>query len=154
MMAAKRKQTPIKPPKPKADGAGRGGVKPPAEHYFNPGNKAAVGHGRPRTIGELREYIQKLGEQPSGHPDLTRLDVLLRSMFGSKNAADRANMLKYGWGNVPQPIGGSAELGPIQIEAIEAYSYDAAVAAIAARPDENSIDAAQDTDGGDGAALG
>ena len=29
MMAAKRKQTAIKPPKPKADGAGRGGVKPP-----------------------------------------------------------------------------------------------------------------------------
>ena len=139
-MTTKRKQTAIKPPKPKADGAGRGGVKPPAEHYFKPGNKAAVGHGRPRTIGELREYIQQLGEQPSGLPNLTRLDVLLRSMFGSKNAADRANMLKYGWGNVPQPIGGSDDLGPIQIEAVNAYSYDAAVAAIAARPDTDSTE--------------
>ena len=139
-MTTKRKQTAIKPPKSKADGAGRGGVKPPAEHYFKPGNKAAVGHGRPRTIGELREYIQQLGEQPSGLPNLTRLDVLLRSMFGSKNAADRANMLKYGWGNVPQPIGGSDDLGPIQIEAVNAYSYDAAVAAIAARPDTDSTE--------------
>ncbi len=153
-MTSKTKQTPSKRSKPHNPAAGRNGNVIPAKFNFKPGNKAAVGHGRPRTIGELREYIQKLGEQPSGHPDLTRLDVLLRSMFGSKNAADRANMLKYGWGNVPQPIGGSAELGPIQIEAIEAYSYDAAVAAIAARPDENSIDTAQDTDGGDGAALG
>ena len=51
-----------------------------------------------------------------------------------------ANVLKYGWGNVPQPIGGSDELGPIQIEAVEAYSFDAAVAAIAFRPDTNSTD--------------
>ena len=140
MMALKRKQTPIKPPKLKVAGAGRGGVKPPVEHYFKPGNKAAVGHGRPRTIGELREYIQQLGDQPSGLPNLSRLDLLLRSMFGSKNAADRANMLKYGWGNVPQPIGGSDDLGPIQIEAVNAYSYDAAVAAIAARPDPDSTE--------------
>ena len=139
-MALKRKQTPIKPPKLKVAGAGRGGVKPPVEHYFKPGNKAAVGHGRPRTIGELREYIQQLGDQPSGLPNLSRLDLLLRSMFGSKNAADRANMLKYGWGNVPQPIGGSDDLGPIQIEAVNAYSYDAAVAAIAARPDPDSTE--------------
>ena len=145
----KAKSTGVK----QAPGTGRGGTVPPVAKRFKAGVSGNP-KGRPRTIGELREYIQKLGEQPSGHPDLTRLDVLLRSMFGSKNAADRANMLKYGWGNVPQPIGGSAELGPIQIEAIEAYSYDAAVAAIAARPDENSIDTAQDTDGGDGAALG
>ena len=140
MMALKRKQTPIKPPKLKVAGAGRGGVKPPVEHYFKPGNKAAVGHGRPRTIGVLRVYIQQLGDQPSGLPNLSRLDLLLRSMFGSKNAADRANMLKYGWGNVPQPIGGSDDLGPIQIEAVNAYSYDAAVAAIAARPDTDSTE--------------
>ena len=139
-MAAKQKQTANKRPKPQIAGAGRGNVFPPVEHRFKLGNKAAVGYGRPRTIGELREYIQQLGEQPSGLPELTRLDLLLRQMFASKNAGDRANVLKYGWGNVPQPIGGSDELGPIQIEAVEAYSFDAAVAAIAFRPNTNSTD--------------
>ena len=153
-MKAKAKQTAIKPPKPKLPGAGKGNNVPPAEHHFKPGNKAAVGHGRPRTIGELREHIQQMGDQPSGHPNLTRLDVLLRAMFGSKNSADRANMLKYGWGNVPQPIGGSTELGPIQIEAVEAYSYESAVAAIAARSNEDTEDTAQDRNGGDGETLG
>jgi len=136
----KQKQTASKPPKAKEIGAGNNGNLPPVEHRFKLGNKAAVGHGRPRTIGELREYIQQLGEQPSGLPELTRLDLLLRQMYASKNAGDRANVLKYGWGNVPQPIGGSDELGPIQIEAVEAYSFDAAVAAIAFRPDTNSTD--------------
>ena len=152
MMSAKRKQTTSKPAKPLVPGAGRGGNIPPTEHRW-PKGVSGNPHGRPQTITALKTYIQALGAEPV-NGTMTALDLLLRSMFGSKNAADRANMLKYGWGNVPQPIGGSAELGPIQIEAIEAYSYDAAVAAIAARPDENSIDAAQDTDGGDGAALG
>ena len=147
-------QTAKKRLSPPAEGAGRNGNVPPEEHRFKTGNKAGVGHGKPRTIGELREHIQLIGEQRSSVADMSRLDVLLRQMFGSKNAGDRATLLKYGWGNVPQPIGGSAELGPILIEAIEAYSYDAAVAAIAARPDAHSIDTAQDTDGGDGAALG
>ena len=136
----KQKQTASKPPKVKLVGAGNNGNLPPVEHRFKLGNKAAVGYGRPRTIGELREYIQQLGEQPSGLPELTRLDLLLRQMFASKNAGDRANVLKYGWGNVPQPIGGSDDLGPIQIEAVNAYSYDAAVAAIAARPDPDSTE--------------
>lgn len=150
----KKKQTPKKPAKPAHPGAGRNGNVIPPQYHFKPGNKAAVGHGRPRTISALREYIQELGAQPSGHQDLTRLDVLLRQMYGSKNAGDRANVLKYGWGNVPQPIGGSAELGPIQIEAVEAFDYDAAVAAIAARPDEDRTDAAQDYYSGDGETLG
>ena len=150
----KKKQTANKPPKPKLPGAGKGGNLPPVEHRFKPGNKLAVGHGRPRTIGALRDYIQELGAQPSGMQDLTRLDVLLRHMFSSKNAGDRANVLKYGWGNVPQPIGGSDELGPIQIEAVEAFNYDAAVAAIAFRPDPDRADTAQNRDGGNGETLG
>lgn len=133
--------------------AGYGGIVPPVEHQFKPGQSGNP-KGRPRTIGELRELIQKIGEQPSGATDMTKLDVLLRQMFASKSATDRLNILKYGWGNVPMPIGGSTELGPIQIEAIEAYSYDAALAAIAARPDEDSFLTTQDFDSGDGAALG
>ncbi len=78
----KKKQTPKKPAKPAQPGAGRNGNVIPPQYHFKPGNKAAVGHGRPRTISALREYIQELGAQPSGHQDLTRLDVLLRQMFG------------------------------------------------------------------------
>ena len=133
--------------------AGYGGIVPPVEHQFKPGQSGNP-KGRPRTIGELRELIQNIGEQPSGAKDMTKLDVLLRQMFASKSATDRLNILKYGWGNVPMPIGGSTELGPIQIEAIEAYSYDAALAAIAARPDDNSFFTTQNFDSGDGAALG
>ncbi len=133
--------------------AGRGGVVPPVEHQFQPGQSGNA-KGRPRTIGELRELIQKIGDQPSGAADLTKLDVLLLKMFASKSASDRLNILKYGWGNVPLPIGGSHELGPIKIEAIEAYSYDVALAAIAARPDEDSFVTSQNFDGSDGASLG
>ena len=138
----------------RAPGAGRNGNMPPVEHRFQPGNKVAVGKGKPHTITELRQHIQAIGEQRSATHDLTRLDVLLRQMFGSKNAGDRATILKYGWGNVPQPIGGSTELGPVQIEVVEAFDYGAAVAAIAARPDQDRADATQDSDGSDWTTLG
>lgn len=91
--------------------------KPPVEHQFKPGNKAAVGHGRPRTISELRERIQELSEENvQGYKDLTRLDLLLRGMFASRNATDRNTLLKYGWGNVPDEmtLKGDAE-SPVKI---------------------------------------
>lgn len=72
-----------------------------AEYKFKSGNKAAVGHGRPRTIGELRDLIQDIGAEKIHGADLTRLELLLRGMFASRNAADRTTILKYGWGNVP-----------------------------------------------------
>lgn len=134
-------------------GTGQGGTPPPVEHQFQPGQSGNP-KGRPRTIAQLREHIQEIGEQPSGAADMTKLDVLLRQMFASKSATDRLNILKYGWGNVPLPIGGSVELGPIKIEAIEAYSYESALTTIAARPDEDSLITAQDVDGSDGAAMG
>jgi len=140
-MTAKRKQTTSKPAKPKVPllpGAGRGGNIPPTEHRW-PKGVSGNPHGRPQTITALKAYIQALGAEPV-NGTMSRLDLLLRSMFQSKNSGDRLNLLRYGWGNVPQPIGGSDDLGPIQIEAVNAYSYDAAVAAIAARPDTDSTE--------------
>lgn len=82
---------------------------PPAAepHKFKPGNKAAVGHGRPRTLSELRELIQSIGSEQIQGADLTRLDLLLRGMYASRNASDRLTLLKYGWGNVPEEIRGA-----------------------------------------------
>lgn len=130
-------------PKPKRKapllpGAGKGGKIPPAKHRWQKGTSGNP-HGRPQTITALKAYIQALGAEPA-NSTMTRLDLLLRSMFLSKNSGDRLNLLRYGWGNVPQPIGGSDDLGPIQIEAVNEYSYDAAVAAIAARPDPDSTE--------------
>lgn len=84
--------------------AGNGGTVPPVSNQFRPGNPG--GPGRPKTVGQLRDYIQSLGGEEVGTEKsgaiITRLDLMLRSMFVSKNASDKENILKYGWGTVAQ----------------------------------------------------
>ena len=100
--------------------------------------------GRPPVGKSIAELVRTIGNEVLDEQrNWTRIDVLLRKLYQDANNGKHAAaqiILDRGWGNVPQPIGGSDELGPIQIEAVEAYSFDAAVAAIAFRPDTNSTD--------------
>ena len=59
--------------------------------------------GRPRTLAELRETIQAMGAEPISD-QLTRLDLLLRSMYSGWSATDRKTILEYGWGKIVQPF--------------------------------------------------
>ena len=133
--------------------AGKGGTIPPVEHRWKAGDPSPNPKGRPRTISDLKAHIQEMSEQGVGATDVTRLDLLLRAMFQSKSAADRLTILRYGWGNVPQPVGGSDDLGPIQIE-ITPYNYDSAVARIAARPNQDSQKSPESDDSGNGQEMG
>jgi hypothetical protein len=81
-----------------------GYAKPPLEAQFKLGNTAAVGHGRPRTLSELRELIQAIGAEPLTQDGLTRLEAKLRILFTSKNATDALTILQYGWGKVKEQI--------------------------------------------------
>ncbi len=112
---------------------------------FTKGDPRINRKGRPKSFDALRTLAQEIsGEllQSTNGETVTRIEALLRVMSSSKNPADRGLFLAYAYGKPPQPIGGSPELGPIKIELLEAYSYDAAVAAIAARSDEDSADEA------------
>ena len=100
--------------------------------------------GRPPVGKSIAELVRSIGNEVLDEQrNWTRIDVLLRKLYQDANNGKHAAaqiILDRGWGKAPQPRGGSDELGPIQIEAVEAYSFDAAVAAIAFRPDTNSTD--------------
>lgn len=100
--------------------------------------------GRPPVGQSIAELVRSIGNEVLDEQrNWTRIDVLLRKLYQDANNGKHAAaqiILDRGWGKPAQPIGGSSELGPIQIEALEAYSYDAAVAAIAFRPNPDSAD--------------
>ena len=91
-------------------GAGDGGTIPPIEHRFKPGNKAAVGYGRPRKLEAFQELIKDiLGEEQTTVLDngqritLTRAQVLVRMML-TKSPSDRIALLEYAFGKVKQEM--------------------------------------------------
>ena len=90
--------------KKRPKGAGRNGNVLPKEYQFKPGNTAAVGHGRPRTISELRELVQEIGAEGLTQDGLTRIAAKVRLLYASKNAGDTATLLAYGWGKPKQEI--------------------------------------------------
>lgn len=121
--------------------SGRGGNIPPAQTRFAKGDPRINRLGRPKSFDALRKLAQQISAEALQSGDgevVTRIEALLRVMSSSKNNADRALFLAYAYGKPAQIIGGSASLEPIKIELIEAYSYDAAVAKIAARSDDDS----------------
>ena len=73
---------------------------------FVAGNKAAVGHGRPRTHEEMRELCR-------GHTETIILKWLHILLKGPPNAANRAgeNLMAYGWGKPVQPLTGEDGAG-------------------------------------------
>jgi hypothetical protein len=90
-------------------GAGKGGIVPPPEHRFKPGNKAAVGHGRPRKMQDLKELIlDTLAEEMTvtdadgKRTRLTRAQAMIRAML-IRSPTDRIALLEYAFGKVTQP---------------------------------------------------
>lgn len=92
-------------------GAGDGGIVPPPEHRFKPGNTAAVGHGRPAKLKDLQALIiDELGvdlKQVTTDSDeqsvkLTRARAMVR-MGLNKGGAFAVALLEYAFGKVPQP---------------------------------------------------
>jgi len=76
---------------------------PPLEHRFREGNQAAVGHGRPRKLAELKELILETLAQDAGLVEgqrLTRAQAMIRLMI-SKSPSDRLAILEYAFGKVP-----------------------------------------------------
>lgn len=108
---------------PGAVGPGR----PPVEHQFKPGNRAAVGHGRPRKLAELKELIlETLAEEVSGVVDgqrisLTRAQHMIRTML-IKSPTDRIALLEYGFGKVPQQIDLNDITGQSDSELIDEFT--------------------------------
>ena len=91
-------------------GAGNGGIVPPPEHRFAAGNQAAVGHGRPRKLAELKELIletlaedQSIATLDGRRETRTRAQWMIRTML-VKSPSDRLALLEYAFGKVPMQI--------------------------------------------------
>ena len=98
--------------------------------------------GVPRDAILMRQHMRTIAAELIGkdETEMTRLDALLRQLFTSRNPAHNKMALQV---LDPKILAEHVQLSggdgnSIQIELTEAYSYDAAVAAIAARPDEDS----------------
>ena len=121
--------------------------KPPVEHQFKLGNVASVGHGRPRTLSELRELVQAIGSEPLTQDGLTRIEAKLRMLYSSKNATDTVTLLAYGYGKVKD----DAE---ITVNVKQPFNADAARILFAPRPSGDNIPPGEDQGSSDGAEVG
>jgi len=58
--------------------------------------------GKPKTFKQLRELFISIANEPAKDGDtITRIEKMGREMLKSDNPADRALVLKYAFGNVP-----------------------------------------------------
>jgi hypothetical protein len=58
--------------------------------------------GRPKTFKQLRALAIQIADEPVKDGDtVTRIEKMLREMAKSDNPSDRALLLKYAFGNVP-----------------------------------------------------
>ena len=76
------------------------GVVPPVHSRFGqPGGNPINKKGVVRSVKQLRLLIQDIGEEKVKHnkKEVTRLEKLLYGMYGSKQSADKANILKGGF---------------------------------------------------------
>jgi len=145
----KRKPTNGKAGKKRAKGTSPiNGTAPPAEYRFAPGNRAAVGHGRPRKLKELQDLIKDVMAQElnvSGER-LTRIEAAIRLGL-SKNPTV---WLEYAFGKMPQTNIDKVELSAV----VEAYDYGNAIAPLAPRPVGDSLPSGEGESSGDGATVG
>lgn len=84
-------------------------VVPPPEHRFQPGNRAAVGHGRPRKLKDLQDLILDVMAEDTGAVTqdgegraamMTRARLMIRTML-NKSPSDRIALLEYAFGKMP-----------------------------------------------------
>lgn len=61
--------------------------------------------GRPKTFKQLRALAVSIAQEEVKDGDtVTRIEKMLRDMLKSTNPSDRALLLKYAFGNVPDEI--------------------------------------------------
>lgn len=78
--------------------------KPPKETRFQKG-KSGNPHGRPKDLKQLRSLIQSIGHEVIDEKTgMTRIALMARAMYTSRSPADRKELLRYGWGDVPQEL--------------------------------------------------
>ncbi len=93
--------------------------------------------GVPKDTLLMRKHMRDIAAEliGKGETEMTRLDAMLRQLWGSRNPAHNKMALQVLDPKILQEaIDLTTTGGPIKIELIEAYSYDAAVAKIAPRP--------------------
>lgn len=90
--------------------------------------------GRPKTLKELRELVQHIAHgQVSVKSSKTQLEQMLTKMLKGKSAADRKEILRYGWGEVPQEVEHGGKL-LIEVEYVHDWRDEAdSIAATASR---------------------
>lgn len=119
---------------------------------FTKGDTRINRRGRPKSHDQLRALIQKLAWEQVGDSELTRLEVMIRAMLASKSAADRENILRHGWGDVPKEVELSGNQDkPLRIVP---FDYGAAIAPIAGRPGQDSDSSGESEGNRDGPPLG
>lgn len=70
-----------------------------------PKGKSGNPKGRPKTFKALRALVVSIASEPVKDGDtVTRIEKMLREMAKSDNPSDRALLLKYGFGNVPDEL--------------------------------------------------
>lgn len=77
--------------------------------------------GRPKSFDAVRKLVQKLANEDLIGEDGTLLEKMLRAMLASPNAADRANILAYGWGKVKDEVETTGET-VIRVEYVQRSS--------------------------------
>lgn len=61
--------------------------------------------GRPKSFKQLRALAIQIADEPVKDGDtITRIEKMLREMAKSDNPSDRALLLKYAFGNVPDEL--------------------------------------------------
>lgn len=72
---------------------------------FEEGDKRINRRGRPKDHVGVRKLIQRIAWEPVSKEDRERrLELMVRNMMTSKNAADHESVLKHGYGDVPKEI--------------------------------------------------
>jgi len=113
--------------------------------------------GRPKSFDALRRLAQQIACEVITDPDLdtpvSRVEQMLREMSGSGDARKIVPFLEIAYGKVPAPVEVTGKGGgPIATQQV--FDHGAVAAILAARSAQNSGKPGDDSDSGDGEALG